>query len=130
MFILGVPDAPYDVSVRVNNNFLDTAWDYHRIETVEVTLTIFLIFSEPSKLLSSISVVVNKNFFNFILEDNESCDPFSLCITGNNSVGQGNTSCINGYLPYVPSEDMISYSLSPDQGSYILSVSVTVSCYQ
>ena len=126
---LGVPDAPYNVFVRVNNKFLVTAWNFQRIETVEITLNLFLTFLKPSKLINYSEVVVNKNVFEFILEGNESCDPFTLCITGNNSVGS-NTSCINGSLPYVPSEDMISYSLSPNQGSYILSVSVIVSSYR
>ncbi len=51
----------------------------------------------------------------------------TLGITGNNSVGRSNTSCINGSLPYVPSEDMTRYSLSSSQGEYILLVSITVS---
>ncbi len=105
-----------------HSEFLVTAWNFQRIEKVEITSNLFLTCLKPSKFINYSEVVVDKNFFNYIREVNESCDPFTLCITGNNSVGRSNTSCINGSLPYVPSEDMISYSISLSQGSYTLSV--------
>ncbi len=79
--------------------FMDVAWSYPRIERIVVTFHLSLIFSKPSELLSTTAVIHNKKYFHIILEGNESCDPFTLCITGNNSVGRSNTSCINGSLP-------------------------------
>ncbi len=107
--------------------FLAATWNQKIIKSVDVTFHLILNFSKPSVLRHTTAVTLNKKYFHFSLQGNESCDPFTLCITGNNSVGRSNTSCVNGSLPYVPSEDMIRYSLSSSQDEYILLVSITVS---
>ncbi len=115
------------MSIKVHDMFLVATWNQKIIKSVDITFHLILIFSKPSVLRNTTAVTLNKNYFHLSLQGNESCDLFTLCITGNNSVGRSNTSCINGSLPYVPSEDMIRYSLSSSQGEYILLVSITVS---
>ncbi len=70
------------MSIKADDMLMDVAWSYPRIERIVVTFHLSLIFSKPSELLNTTAVIHNKKYFHIILEGNESCDPFTLCITG------------------------------------------------
>ena len=56
--------------------------------------------------------VTDTDSYNFTLEGVRSCDPFTMCITATNIVGQSLPSCANKTLPYIPSTiNDIEYSL-------------------
>ncbi len=71
--------------------------------------------------------------YNFTLEGVRSCDPFTMCITATNIVGQSQPSCVNETLPYILSTNDIEYVLFRAGNSYSLNLTVQVTgtrvCY-
>ena len=53
------------------------------------------------------------------------CDSFKLCVEASNTVGQGDDSCIEGSLPYIPPVDMITKSLSRATANTNFTLTVT-----
>ena len=96
------------------------------IETVSVSLHLSLIFFEPSELQNRTTEVTDMQSYTFTLDGVRSCDYFIFCIRGRNMAGQGNKSCINGSLPYIPPVDEIDYSLSRTKQNFTLTVTVSV----
>ncbi len=103
-----------------------TSWDYRIIPTISVNFTITLTFLSPSQLKDSTVHVSDTDFYNFTLEGVRSCDPFTMCITATNIVGQSPPSCVNKTLPYVPSTNDIEYSLLRMGDSYSLNFTIQV----
>ena len=116
------------MTVQLDNDSLLASWTYHIIETVSVSVNLSLHCSEPSKLISQTVGATDIQSFNFSLEGVRSCDYFKLCVGASNIVGQGDDSCIEGSLPYIPPVNMITYSLSRATANrnFTLSVTVTV----
>ncbi len=104
-----------------------TSWDYRVIPTVSVNFTITLTFLSPSQLKDITEYVIDTHSYNFTLEGVRSCDPFTMCITATNIVGQSPPSCVNKTLPYIPSTNDIVYSLSRVDDSYSLNLTLQVS---
>ncbi len=104
-----------------------TSWDYRIIATVSVHFTINLTFLSPSQLKDITEYVTDTDSYNFTLEGVRSCDPFTMCITATNMVGQSLPSCVNKALPYIPSTNDIEYSLMRVEDSYSLNLKVLVS---
>ncbi len=104
-----------------------TSWDYRIIPTVSVDFTITLTFLSPSQLKDITVYVTDTDSYNFTLEGVRSCDPFTMCITATNIVGQSPPSCVNKTLPYVPSTNDIEYSLFRVGDSYSLNLTLQVS---
>ncbi len=104
-----------------------TSWDYRIIPTVSVNFTITLTFLSPSQLKGITEYVTDTNSYNFTLEGVRSCDPFTMCITATNIVGQSPSSCVNKTLPYIPSTNDIEYSLFRVGDSYSLNLTLQVS---
>ena len=97
------------------------------IETVSVSFHLSLTFNEPSELQNLTTEVTDMQSYTFSLSGMRSCDNFIFCIIGRNMAGQGNMSCIDGSLPYLPLADMITYSLSKTVETFSLNVMVLVS---
>ncbi len=106
-----------------------TSWDYRIIPTVSFHFTITLIFLCPSKLKDITVYVTDTDSYNFTLEGVRSCDPFTMCITAANIVGQSPPSCVNKTLPYIPSTNDIEYSLFRVGDSYSLNLTIQVLLY-
>ncbi len=104
-----------------------TSWDYRIIPTVSVDFTFTLTFLSPSQLKDITEYVTDTDSYNFTLEGVRSCDPFTMCITATNIVGQSSPSCVNKTLPYIPSTNDIEYSLFRVGDSYSLNVTLQVS---
>ena len=124
----GIPAPPTLLSVFIEDNFLMTSWDYRIIPTVSVNFTITLTFLSPSQLKDITEYVTDTDSYNFTLEGVRSCDPFTMCITATNIVGQSPPSCVNKTLPYIPSTNDIEYSLVRVGDSYSLNITTQV-CY-
>ena len=94
-----------------------------------MSFNLSLYYSEPSKLINETAGVTNIQSYNFSLEGVRSCDYFELCVGASNIVGQGDDSCVEGSLLYIPPIDMITYSLSraTANGNSTLTVTVMVS---
>ncbi len=104
-----------------------TSWEYIIIPTVSVHFTITLTFLSPSQLKDITEYVTDTNSYNFTLEGVRSCDPFTMCITATNIVGQSPHSCVNKTLPYIPSSTHdIEYSLFRVGDSYSLNLTIKV----
>ncbi len=116
----GIPAPPTLPSVFIEDNFLMTSWDYRIIPTVSVNFTITLTFLSPSQLKNITEYVTDTDSYNFTLEGVRSCDPFTMCITATNIVGESPLSCENKTLPYIPSTNDIEYSLFRVGDSYSL----------
>ncbi len=125
--MLGIPTQPTLPSVFIEDNFLMTSWEYSIIPTVSIIFTITLTFLSPSQLKDFNVYVINADSYNFTLEGVRSCDPFTMCITATNIVGQSPPSCVNKTLPYIPSTNDIEYSLFRVGDSYSLNLTVQVS---
>ncbi len=122
-----VPDPPKELGIFINKHLLMTSWDYRIIRTVSVNFTITLTFLSPSQLKDITEYVTDTDSYNFTLEGVRSCDPFTMCITATNIVGQSPPSCVNKTLPYIPSTNDIEYSLFRVGDSYSLNLRVQVS---
>ncbi len=103
-----------------------TSWDYRIISTVSVNFTITLKFLSPSQLKDITEYVTDTDSYNFTLEGVRSCDPFTMCITATNIVGQSPPSRVNKTLPYIPSTNDIAYSLFRVGDSYSLNLTIQV----
>ncbi len=103
-----------------------TSWDYRIIPTVSINFTITLTFLSPSQLKDITVYVTDTDSYNFTLEGVRSCDPFTMCITATNIVGQSQPSCVNKTLPYIPSTNDIEYSLFRVGVTYSLNLSIQV----
>ena len=114
------------MTVQVDSDLLLSSWTYNIIETVSVSFNLSLHYSEPNKLINQTAGVSDIKFYNFILEGVRSCDYFELCVGASNIIGQGDDSCVEGSLPFIPSVDMITYSLSRDTGNTNFTLTVTV----
>ncbi len=125
----GIPAPPTLPSVFTEDNFLMTSWDYRIIPTVSVYFTITLTFLSPSQLKDITEYVTDTDSYNFTLEGVRSCDPFTMCITATNIVGESPPSCVNKTLPYIPSTNDIEYSLFRVGDSYSLNLTIQVFIY-
>ena len=125
-FNTGVPAAPANLTVQVDSDSLLASWTYDIIETVSVSFNLSLHYSEPSILVNQTVGAADIKSYNFNLEGVRSCDHFELCVGASNIVGQGNDSCIEGSLPYIPLVDMITYSLSRSTANTNFTLTVTV----
>ncbi len=104
-----------------------TSWDYKIISTVSVNFTITLTFLSPSQLKDITEYVTDTDsYIIFTLEGVRSCDPFTMCITATNIVGQSPPSCINKALPNIPSSNDVEYSLFRVRDSYSLNLTIQV----
>ena len=110
----------------MDSDSLLASWTYNIIETVSVSFNLSLQFSEPSILVNQIAGAADIKSYNFSLEGVRSCDHFELCVGASNIVGQGDDSCVEGSLPYIPPIDMISYSLSRAKANTNFTLTVTV----
>ncbi len=126
LFLTGIPDFPSELDILVNEYSLMTSWDYRIIPAVSVNFTITLTFLSPSQLKDITEYVTDTDSYNFTLERVRSCDPFTMCITATNIVGQSPPSCVNMTLPYVPSTNDIEYSLIRVGDSYSLNLTIQV----
>ena len=97
------------------------------IETVSMLFNLSLTFLEPSELQDRTTEVTDMQSYTFTLDGVRSCDYFIFCISGRNMAEQGNNSCVNGSLPYLPLADMIKYSLTKTIKTFSLNVTVLVS---
>ncbi len=120
----GIPAPPTLPSVFIEDNFLMTSWDYRIIPTISVNFTITLTFLSPSQLKDITEYVTDTDSYNFTLEGVRSCDPFTMCITATNIVGQSPPSCVKKTLPYIPSTNDIEYSLV--RVGYFFSLNLTI----
>ncbi len=124
--ILGKPHHPSKLSLFLKSSSLITSWNYRIIPTVSVNFTITLTFLSPSQLKDITEYVTDTDSYNFTLEGVRSCDPFTMCITATNIVGQSQPSCVNKTLPYIPSTNEIEYSLLKVGDSYSLNLTIPV----
>ncbi len=115
------------MGILLDNYSLLTSWDYRIISTVSINFTITLTFLSPSQLKDITVYVTDTDSYNFTLEGVRSCDPFIICITATNIVGQSQPSYVNKTLPYIPSTNDIEYSLFRVEDSYSLNLTVQVS---
>ena len=125
-FFKGVPHPPAILSLSLKGNSLRSSWDYVRIPTVEVTLHWSLSFFTPSHLSNMTTNLVNTSTYNYTLEGERSCDPFRLCITAQNDVGNSSWSCNNSALPYIPESEDIKLFLVRVNEAFSLTVTVLV----
>ncbi len=130
MLLTGILNPLNDVNIFLSDHSLMTSWDYRIIPTVSVNFTITLTFLSPSQLKNITEYVTDTNSYNFTLEGVRSCDPFTMCITATNIVGQSQPSCVNKTLPYIPSTNDIEYSLVRVGDSYSLNITIQVSYMQ
>ncbi len=126
MFLTGTPNKPSNLSILLKSSSLMTSWDYIIIPTVSVDFTITLTFLSPSQLKDITEYVTDTDSYNFTLEGVRSCDPFTMCITATNIVGQSPPSCVNKTLPYIPSTNDIEYTLFRVGDSYSLNLTIQV----
>ncbi len=126
IFLIDIPVPPSELSLLLNNHTLMTSWDYRIIPTVSVNFAITLTFWCPSQLNNITMYVTDTDSFNFTLEGVRSCDPFTMCITATNIVGQSPLSCVNKTLPYVPSRNNMEYTLFRVGDSYSLNLTIQV----
>ena len=91
-----------------------------------MSFNLSLHYSEPSKLINQTVGVTDIKFYNFSLEGVRSCDYFKVCVGASNIVGQGDDSCVEGSLPYIPPVDMITYSLSRTTVNTNFTLTVTI----
>ncbi len=122
----GIPAPPTLLSIFIEDNFLMTSWDYRIIPTVSVNFTITLTFLSPSQLKDITEYVTDTDSYNFTLEGVRSCDPFTMCITATNIVGQSPPSCESRALPYIPPTNDIEYLLFRVGDSYSLNLTIQV----
>ena len=122
----GVPDAPFDLSLSLEGSSLRSSWDYVKIPTVDVTLYWSLSFFRPSQLSNITTTLLNTNTYNYTLQGARSCDPFRLCITAKNDVGNSSWSCKNTALPYLPQSEDIQHFLVRVNEAFSLNVTVLV----
>ncbi len=126
---LSITDVPGNLTIQniiLKDNSLITSWTYEAIPTISVNFNITLTFLSPSQLENITMYVTNTNSYNFTLEGVRSCDPFTMCITATNIVGQSPPSCVNKTLPYIPSTNDIDYSLISMEESYSLNLTIQV----
>ena len=98
------------------------------MENSNFTFTITLTFMSPSIPHNQSIEVYNETKHNFNLqENNKSCDLFQVCVETKYPQGQGNNSCFEGRLPYMPQESKIQYKLSKMDEFFTLRVNVNVS---
>ena len=114
------------MSIQVYDNTTTVSWSYQRIETVNVSFNLSLTFFVPSKLQNLTTEVTDMQSHTFTLDGVRSCDNFIFCITGRNTAGQGDDSCVYESFPYIPPADMIKYSLTSTSESFSLNVTVSV----
>ncbi len=126
MFITGIPDPPCALGIFLKGHTLMTSWDYRIFPTVSVNFTITLTFLSPSQLNNITEYVTDTDSYNFTLEGVRSCDPFTMCITATNIVGQSPPSCVNTTLPYIPSTNDIDYSIFKVGDFYSLNLTIQV----
>ncbi len=105
-----------------------TSWNYRIIPTVFVHFTITLTFLGPSQLKVITEYVTDTDSYNITLEGVRSCDPFTMCITTTNIVGQSPPSCVNKTLPYIPTTNNIEYQILRVGESFLLNLTVQVMC--
>ncbi len=129
LFLTGILDPPSELGISLNSHILMTSWNYRIIPTVSVNFTITLTFLNPSQLKDITEYVTDTDSYNFTLEGMRSCDPFTMCITATNIVGQSPPSCVNKALPYIPSTNDIEYSLFRVGDSYSLNLTIQVVIY-
>ena len=129
VFLTGIPDPPSELDILLNDYSLMTTWDYRIIPTIFVDFTITLTFLSPSQLKDITVYVTDTDSYNFTLEGVRSCDPFTICITSTNIVGQSPPSCVYKTLPYIPSTNDIDYSLLRIGDSYSLNLTIKVLIY-
>ncbi len=125
--IVGKPDHPSKLSLFLKSSSLMTSWNYRIIPTVSVNFNITLTFLSPSQLKDITEYVTDTDSYNFTLEGVRSCDPFTMCITATNIVGQSPPSCVIKTLPYIFSANVTEYSLFRVGDSYSLNLTVQVS---
>ena len=109
----------------MDSDSLLVSWIYHIIESVSVSFNLSLHYSEPSKLINQTADVTDIQSYNFNLKGVRSCDSFKLYVEASNIVGQGDDSCIEGSLPYIPPVDMITKSLSRATANTNFTLTVT-----
>ena len=114
------------MSIQVYGNKTTASWSYQRFETVSVLFHLSLNFFEPSQLQNQTTEVTDMQSHTFTLEGVRSCDYFKLCVGASNIVGQGDDSCIEGSLPYIPPVDMITKSLSRVTANTNFTLTVTI----
>ena len=114
------------MTLQVDSDSLLASWTYNIIETVSVSFNLSLHYSEPSILVNQIAGAADIKSYNFNLEGVRSCEHFELCVGASNIVGQGDDSCVEGSLPYIPPIDMITYSLSRAEANTNFTLTVTV----
>ncbi len=129
LFLTGILGPPCQLDISLNSHILMTSWNYRIIPTISVHFTITLTFLSPSQLNNITEYVTDTDSYNFTLEGVRSCDPFTMCITATNIVGQSQPSCVNKTLPYVPPTNDIVYSLSRVGDSYSLNLTIQVVIY-
>ena len=111
----------------MDSDSLVASWTYHIIKSVIVSFNLSLHYSEPSKLINQTAGVTDMQSHNFNLEGVKSCDYFKLCVGASNIVGQGDNSCKEGSLPFIPSANMITtLSRATDNTNFTLTVTVMV----
>ena len=130
LFLTGILGPPCQLDISLNSHILMTSWNYRIIPTISVHFTITLTFLSPSQLNNITEYVTDTDSYNFTLEGVRSCDPFTMCITATNIVGQSQPSCVNKTLPYIPSTNDIEYSLVRVGDSYSLNITIQVSYMQ
>ena len=91
-----------------------------------MSFNLSLHYSEPSKLINQTAGATDIQSYIFILEGVRSCDYFKLCVGASNIVGQGDDSCIEGSLPYIPPVNMITYLLSRATANRNFTLTVTI----
>ena len=125
-YFKGIPDPPTITSLILEGNSLRSSWDYVRIPTVDVILYWGLSFFRPSQLSNMTTTLLNTNTYKYTLQGARSCDPFRLCITAKNEVGNSSWSCNNSALPYLPQSEDIEHFLVRDSEGFFLNVTVLV----
>ena len=113
------------MTVQVGSDSLLASWIYHVIETVSVSFNLSLHYSEPSKLINQTAGVTDIQSYNFSLKGVRSCDSFKLCIEASNIVGQGDDSCIEESLPYIPPVNVVTKTLSRAKANVNFTLTVT-----
>ena len=122
---IGAPDPPA-LSISLEGNSLRSSWDYVMIPTVNVTLYWSLLFFRQSQLSNMTTTLLNTNTYNYTLQGVRSCDPFRLCITAENEVGNSSQSCNSSALPFLPQREDIEYSLVQVNEAFSLNVTINV----
>ena len=91
-----------------------------------MSFNLSLHYSEPSNLINQTAGATDIQSYNFSLKGVRSCDHFKLCIGASNIVGQGDDSCVEGSLPYIPPVNMITKSLSRATANTNFTLTVTI----